>query len=115
MQTSNTNGNADVDIDKRIEAASSMSTRSTATLVNTAVESGVLRSTPGVPRLCVLHKTAEVRELGFSVARIKNLNEHIINDVVDKSLADQAGLRPNDILLEVSVVIKFYYLIVNFF
>ena len=79
----------DIDIDKRIEAASSF---------NDLVSS----STSSVPRLCVLHKSADVRELGFSVARIKNFNEHIINDVVSNSIADQAGLKPNDILLEVS-------------
>jgi C-terminal processing protease CtpA/Prc len=54
------------------------------------------------PRVCVIRKTSQDRELGFSIARIKNLNEHIINDVVPNSIADRAGLKPNDCLLEVN-------------
>ena len=54
------------------------------------------------PRMCTLRKTSDVRELGFSIARIKNFNEHIINDVVPGSLADKSGLKANDILLEVN-------------
>ena len=54
------------------------------------------------PRMCTLRKTSDVRELGFSIARIKNFNEHIINDVVPGSLADRSGLKANDILLEVN-------------
>lgn len=49
-----------------------------------------------------MHKTHESDELGFSIARIKNLSEHVINDVVPGSLADRAGLKPNDCLLEVN-------------
>lgn len=55
-----------------------------------------------IPRLCILRKTKETSELGLSIARMKNVNEHIINDVVPGSLADRAGLRPNDCLLEVN-------------
>lgn len=55
-----------------------------------------------MPRICVLHKTNENDELGFSIARMKNFNEHIINEVVPGSLADLSGLKPNDCLLEVN-------------
>jgi len=55
-----------------------------------------------IPRLCILRKTKETNELGLSIARMKNVNEHIINDVVPGSLADRAGLKPNDCLLEVN-------------
>ena len=54
------------------------------------------------PRICVLRKTPSDRELGFAIARLKNVNEHVINDVVAGSLADRAGLRPNDKLIEVN-------------
>lgn len=90
----------DIDIDKRIEAAA----QAAATVVDVPSTMG-----SNAPRLCVLHKSADVRELGFSVARIKNFNEHIINDVVSNSLADQAGLKPNDILLEVCLKINYQY------
>ena len=88
----------DINIDKRIEAAAAAS----ATAASTLSRYSDADEMPSAPRLCVLHKSADVRELGFSVARIKNFNEHIINDVVSNSIADQAGLKPNDILLEVS-------------
>ena len=95
----------DIDIDKRVEAANAnvikagtSTTSSAVTLMNIMER----ESKSGTPRNCVLHKTPDVRELGFSVARIKNYNEHIINDVVSNSLADLAGLKPNDILLEVT-------------
>ena len=88
----------DINIDKRIEAAAAAS----ATAASTLSRYSDVDEMSSVPRLCVLHKSADVRELGFSVARIKNFNEHIINDVVSNSIADQAGLKPNDILLEVS-------------
>lgn len=55
-----------------------------------------------LPRVCILRKTSRNDELGFSIARIKDLKEHVINDVVPDSLADRAGLRPNDCLLEVN-------------
>lgn len=55
-----------------------------------------------LPRVCILRKSNEYDELGFSIARIKDLKEHVINDVVPGSLADHAGLRPNDCLLEVN-------------
>jgi len=32
---------------------------------------------------------------------MKNVNEHVINDVVPGSLAEQAGIKVNDYLLEV--------------
>jgi C-terminal processing protease CtpA/Prc len=54
------------------------------------------------PRICVLRKTPSDRELGFAIARLKNVNEHVINDVVTGSLADRAGLKPNDKLIEVN-------------
>lgn len=54
------------------------------------------------PRLCVLKKTTQTSELGLSIARMKNVNEHVINDVVPGSLAEQAGIRVNDCLLEVN-------------
>ncbi len=63
-----------------------------------------------IPRLCVLRKTKETSELGLSIARMKNVNEHIINDVVPGSLADRAGLRPNDCLLEGEFEILAFYL-----
>jgi C-terminal processing protease CtpA/Prc len=88
----------DINIDKRIEAAATAS----ATAASTPSRYSDDGEIPSAPRLCVLHKSADIRELGFSVARIKNFNEHIINDVVSNSIADQAGLKPNDILLEVS-------------
>jgi C-terminal processing protease CtpA/Prc len=88
----------DINIDKRIEAAATASA-TTASTPSRYSDDGEI---PSAPRLCVLHKSADIRELGFSVARIKNFNEHIINDVVSNSIADQAGLKPNDILLEVS-------------
>jgi len=87
----------DINIDKRIEAAATAS----ATAASTPSRYSDNDEIPSAPRLCVLHKSADIRELGFSVARIKNFNEHIINDVVSNSIADQAGLKPNDILLEV--------------
>lgn len=56
-----------------------------------------------LPRVCILRKSSnDNEELGFSIARIKDLKEHVINDVVPGSLADRAGLRPNDCLLEVN-------------
>ena len=53
-------------------------------------------------RLCVLKKTTQTSELGLSIARMKNVNEHVINDVVAGSLAEHAGIRVNDCLLEVN-------------
>ncbi len=54
------------------------------------------------PRLCTLRKTNSTSELGLSIARMKNVNEHVINDVVPGSLAEQAGIKVNDYLLEVN-------------
>ena len=54
------------------------------------------------PRLCILHKTNDTSELGLSIARIKNVTEHVINDVVPGSIADEAGVKVNDCLLEVN-------------
>ena len=59
-------------------------------------------NTKPIPRLCVLRKTVETSELGLSIARMKNVSEHVINDVVPGSLADLAGIRVNDALLEVN-------------
>lgn len=56
----------------------------------------------GTPRLCTLRKTSETSELGLSIARMKNVNEHVINDVVHGSLAEKAGIKVNDCLLEVN-------------
>lgn len=50
----------------------------------------------------MLHKTPDVRELGFSIIRMKNNPDHIINDVIPGSLADRSGLRVNDCLVEVN-------------
>jgi C-terminal processing protease CtpA/Prc len=54
------------------------------------------------PRMVVLRKGAETRELGFSIIRMKNHNDHIINDVIPGSLAERSGLKVNDCLLEVN-------------
>lgn len=54
------------------------------------------------PRLCILHKTNDTSELGLSIARIKNVSEHVINDVVPGSIAEVAGVKVNDCLLEVN-------------
>ena len=59
-------------------------------------------ATKPIPRLCVLRKTAETSELGLSIARMKNVSEHVINDVVPGSLAELAGVKVNDALLEVN-------------
>lgn len=67
--------------------------------VKQSVSNNVSKS---APRLCVLRKTNETSELGLSIARMKNVNEHVINDVVPGSLAEQAGIRVNDCLLEVN-------------
>lgn len=77
----------------------STSTREDLTIIegtDTSIRGGEL------PRVCILRKTNRNEELGFSIARIKDLKEHVINDVVPGSLADRAGLRPNDCLLEVN-------------
>lgn len=56
------------------------------------------------PRLCVIEKKSDSDELGLSIARYKNIDEHIISDVVEGSLAHKAGIRQNDCLLEVNGV-----------
>jgi C-terminal processing protease CtpA/Prc len=43
-----------------------------------------------------------VKELGFSIAHIRNVDEHIINDVVPGSLAHKSGLKVDDYLIEVN-------------
>ena len=55
-----------------------------------------------MPRLCMIRKRAEERELGFAIARIKNRPGHYINDVVGGSAAERAGLRAGDRLLEIN-------------
>ena len=55
-------------------------------------------------RLCVLEKKSENDELGLSIARYKNIDQHIVSDVIEGSLAHKAGIRQNDCLIEVNGV-----------
>lgn len=93
---------------QRFETPRELSTVNAGTLPTVAMETQpeVVATSDGFnkrsPRLCVLKKTTQTSELGLSIARMKNVNEHVINDVVPGSLAEQAGVRVNDCLLEVN-------------